>query len=168
MAELLILIGLPGSGKSTLGQRWATLWGWDWVSTDAIRAELYGDERIQGEWLRILGVVEQRLQTIVTAQKPGAIYDATNAHRQSRQQLIQDARSWGYARVSALWLDVPFDICVRQNQRRDRTVPLEILERMNRQLQDAPPSPVEGLDSLIRYRPMGCMDNSDRDSSTLQ
>ncbi len=56
------LIGIPGAGKSTLAQEWAQRDpNYCIVSTDGIRAELYGDEEIQGEWGTIEAVVMQRV-----------------------------------------------------------------------------------------------------------
>lgn len=151
MAELLILIGLPGSGKSTLAAQWAFHWNWELVSTDAIRAELYGDEAIQGDWRQVFGRVQHRLQQVVLEDHLGAILDATNVQRRSRRQLIRSARSWGYRRISALWVDVPLAECLARNEKRDRQVPPAIIQRMARQLQGATPTPQEGLDALIRY-----------------
>jgi len=151
MAELLILIGLPGSGKSTLAAQWALLWGWDLVSTDAIRAELYGDAAIQGDWNQVFGLVQRRLQQVVLDDNLGAIFDATNVQRRSRRRFILSARSWGYQRISALWLDVPLAECLARNEKRDRQVPPAIIQRMARQLQGATPTPQEGLDALIHY-----------------
>ena len=52
------LIGLPGSGKSTFARQWVE---YDpnciIISTDTIRAELFGDETIQGDWNLIEQVV---------------------------------------------------------------------------------------------------------------
>nr|WP_275072621.1 AAA family ATPase [Petrachloros mirabilis] len=42
---------MPGSGKSTLAQQWvAHDPNLCWVSTDAIRQNLFGDAAIQGAW----------------------------------------------------------------------------------------------------------------------
>jgi dephospho-CoA kinase len=47
------LIGVPGSGKSTFSAEFAKLGNYRIVSTDAIRASLYGDATIQGEWVEV-------------------------------------------------------------------------------------------------------------------
>ncbi|NJR58666.1 MAG: ATP-binding protein [Cyanobacteria bacterium CRU_2_1] len=49
-----VLIGVPGSGKSTFAQQWiARSPEYIWLSTDRIRAELFGDAANQGDWEKI-------------------------------------------------------------------------------------------------------------------
>lgn len=156
MTKLILLIGLPGSGKSTLA---ASLQRSDpllmLVSTDAIRAQLFGDAAIQGDWLLIRNELQRQFQIAFWQTQEGktsaAIYDATNARRRNRRQAITLCRSVGFTQVIALWLNTPLKLCLQRNRQRDRQVPDEAIYRMDRQLSGAPPSLEEGLDCLIRY-----------------
>ena len=47
MPTLTLMIGCPGSGKSTIAKKMAQNTGAVIVSTDAIRGELFGDENCQ-------------------------------------------------------------------------------------------------------------------------
>jgi predicted kinase len=158
MARLILLIGLPGSGKSTLAKQ---LLAEDpqrqQISTDAIRSQLFRDEAIQGPWLLVWHEVQRQFQQAVvqisrgTAQE--AIYDATNAQRRHRREVIALARATGFTHVTGLWLDIPVWLCLARNKMRERRVPEDVIFRMYRQLRDAPPSLPEGLDCLIHYTP---------------
>ena len=152
MAQLLMLIGLPGSGKSTLAVQLANREGWQIVSTDRIREQLFGNEAIQGSWFQIWAEVEQQLRAIAQIPDGKALYDATNTRRRDRRQFISLARSWGFDPIEAYWLDVPLAVCLERNQRRDRQVPVPIICKMYRQLRGGSPSLKEGLDRLIRDR----------------
>jgi predicted kinase len=157
MPKLLLLIGLPGSGKSSLvTSMQRTCSGLIVISTDAIRAKLFGDEATQGEWLWIWREVgrqfRQAVQSIQQGEAQTAIYDATNAKRSQRKQVIALARSAGFTQIVAIWLDVPLTVCLQRNQQRDRQVPEEVIDRMYRQMSDAPPHPREGIECLISYR----------------
>lgn len=160
---LLMLVGVPGSGKST--------WARDFVlanpryrivSTDAIRAQLYGDEAIQGDWLRIWQQVvaqwQQAIAAIHQGELEGVIYDATNARRRHRREAIAAARQTGFTYITLVWFDVPLSVAIERNRGRgsktdregsSRQVPNDIIATMHRQLQGAPPSVQEGVDRVL-------------------
>jgi predicted kinase len=156
MTRLIILIGLPGSGKSSLAQQLvAECHQRQLISTDAIRAQLFGDESVQGPWLRVRHQVQQEfrqaVEKILLGQVSEAIYDATNAARKQRQEAIALARACGFTHLTGLWVDTPIHLCLERNRQRPRQVPEEVILHMYRQLQDAPPALDEGLDHLIHY-----------------
>ncbi|NEP91214.1 MAG: AAA family ATPase [Okeania sp. SIO2C2] len=150
MSKLIILIGLPASGKSTLARKIVTRYPQcQLISTDAIRAQLFGDEAIQGPWLQVWQQVQQKFYQAVR-QTSLAIYDATNAQRRQRRQVIDLAKESGFTHLTGLWLDKSLELCLTRNQQRQRQVPEEVIMKMYRQLTDAPPSCEEGLDILKR------------------
>lgn len=154
-ASLILLIGLPGSGKTTLAQQLITQRpDYRLVSTDRIRAQLFGDEATQGPWLQVWREVQRQFQRSLTemlqGQAFGVIYDATNAARKQRRRVVQLARGVGFSHISYVWLDTPLALCLERNQKRDRQVPEEIILQMQRQLLGAPPGLGEGCDRLIR------------------
>ncbi|MBD2518489.1 AAA family ATPase [Nostoc sp. FACHB-973] len=150
-SALILLIGLPGSGKSTLAkQLLAEYPRMQLISTDAIRGQLFGSEAIQGSWLLIWQEVERQFQQAISTGNT-AIFDATNAQRRHRREIITLARDLGFNHITGIWVNMPVWLCLARNKRRSRQVPEEIILRMHRQLRDAPPSLEEGLDSLIRY-----------------
>jgi predicted kinase len=154
-SALLILIGLPGSGKSTLAKQLIIECPrMQLISTDAIRGQLFGDEIIQGPWFLIWQEIERQFQQALAAKKT-AIFDATNARRRDRREIITLARELGFTQITGIWLTTPVWLCLARNKRRDRKVPEDIILRMHRQLRDAPPSLEEGLDSLIKID-VGC------------
>jgi len=152
--QLLMLIGVPGSGKSHLAaQLLAASPDRPLISTDAIRAQLFGAEIIQGDWLKVQAVVDQQLRQAVATIQAGeaseAIYDATNATAAQRRSAIALARKTGFTQITGLWLDTPLEICLERNRQRQRQVPEDVILRMHLQLQNFPPTEAEGFDRLL-------------------
>ncbi|MBD2344901.1 AAA family ATPase [Anabaena subtropica] len=151
MTKLILLIGLPGSGKSTLAKKLvAECPQMQLVSTDAIRGQLFGSEAIQGSWLLIWQEIERQLQQVVVTQKL-VLFDATNAQRRHRRELITLARDLGFTHITGVWIKTPVWLCLARNKKRLRQVPEDVILRMHRQLRDAPPTLEEGLDHLITH-----------------
>jgi predicted kinase len=152
-SALLLLIGLPGSGKSTLARHLQAIAPEiQVISTDTIRGQLFGDESTQGPWLLIWREVNRRFHEVVAVHGT-AIYDATNAQRRHRREVIAIAREIGFDKIIGIWVNTPVWLCLARNKRRERRVPEDIIFRMHRQLRDAPPSLSEGLDYLNVYSP---------------
>ncbi|MDH6058971.1 AAA family ATPase [Chrysosporum bergii ANA360D] len=151
MTKLFLLIGLPGSGKSTLAQKLVAECPQRLlISTDTIRGQLFGSEATQGPWLLIWQEIQQQFQQAVAGGKT-TIFDATNAQRRNRREVIASAREIGFTHITGLWVRTPVWLCLARNQRRERQVPQEVILRMYRQLREAPPSLEEGIDQLICF-----------------
>lgn len=149
MSRLILMIGIPGCGKSTFTQNLLVkhpkilL-----ISTDKIRYQLFGDEAIQGSWLQIWQEIKTLFQYAVT-HKLTAIYDATNAQRHQRKDAIALAREIGFNQIIGIWVNTPLSVCLERNQTRDRQVREDIIMGMYQNLTDAPPSKADGLDRVI-------------------
>ncbi|NJL84568.1 MAG: AAA family ATPase [Chloroflexaceae bacterium] len=157
---LWFLIGLPGSGKSYLAKQLARQSpGSSIISTDALRAHLFGHEALQGPWPLIWQVVEQQLALavgqILSGRIPGAIYDATNCARRQRREAIALAKGVGFTQIMGIWVNTPLELCLERNHNRERVVPKEVILRMSRQLAGAPPALGEGFAGLVCKRPPG-------------
>lgn len=145
----IFLIGIPGSGKSTFVQSLIQEHTHSHVvATDAIRYKLYGDEAIQGDWLKIWDEVKGEFNWAYQQGK-SVIYDATNFHPLHRQELLITVRKIGFTSITAIWMKTPLWLCLYRNQKRQRQVPQEVIINMYRQLRDTPPRKKEGFDDLI-------------------
>jgi predicted kinase len=138
------LIGPPSSGKSTFAKQLIQLNPTARiVSTDAIRALLFGDESIQGDWSLVEQKVLSQMQEAFDAGCP-VIYDATNARREWRQSILRRV-----SRSDVQWiawhLQTPLYLCKAWNAKRQRQVPEAAIEEFFQALRDNPPQQSEGF-----------------------
>lgn len=129
MARLYVMVGLPGSGKTTYAN---SIEGENIkvFSSDAIRKELYGDESIQGDNNLIFRMLESRIEEHLTSGYD-AVHDATNLREQNRKKLIQRFCHTGCEFIAVNML-TDYNTCLERNAGRDRKVPEEVIERMNK------------------------------------
>lgn len=137
------LIGIPASGKSTFANHLATLTQGEIISTDAIRASLYGDETIQGNWEEIETELIRQITDAISQNKP-VIYDATNAERAWRLDILQKLKSLNLQWM-AWHLKPNLATCYQRNRIRQRIVSEKVIEKMYQSLQNFPPISAKGF-----------------------
>jgi predicted kinase len=163
MASIIILIGVPASGKSSLAAQMLAASGQknrknsslsltyaqtQLISTDRIRESLYGSAATQGDWAEIWTQVQQEFANAAKSQQ-SVIYDATNYSPEYRKNIIVLAKEHGFKPITGIWLNVPLWICLSRNDLRDRHVPDEIIIEMHRTLSYTPPTLSEGFDRIL-------------------
>lgn len=177
MGKLILPVGVPGSGKSTAGQKNQNALV---LSSDAIRGELFGDEAIQYDedlarkmilergialdgmteeeirqkkqdlcHMRVFEILNERVHQALKEGKD-VIYDATNLRRSLREHVLDEFRG-EYDSAEAWFFDLPVRIAIRRNDQRDRKVPRRVIRQMHRGLQR--PSEDEGFDRIVTIRP---------------
>lgn len=146
------LIDSPGSGKSTLAAQMSQIIsGSQIISTDQIRAQLYGDAATQGNWAEIESVVLTEIKEAITKKNP-VIYDATNAKRVWRMGLLQKIAVSDVQWI-AWYLKTPRQICKTWNTQRGRQVPSEVLDDFFQSLKHFPPLAAEGFTTVYELNP---------------
>lgn len=145
------LIGIPGSGKSTFAQHLAKLTNSEIISTDSIRASLYGAEIIQGNWLEIEAEVIKKIKA-ATSKAKTVVYDATNAKLVWRKAFLEKFSTEEIEWI-AWYLKTPLETCKQRNQNRSRIVPDEVIKGMYRELINFPPHVAEGFAAVNIVKP---------------
>jgi predicted kinase len=131
--RLILLVGIPGSGKTTYAKNYIekvpdTIH----LSSDTIRAELYGDESIQGNPAEVFSLMQKRA---VEALNDGydVLYDATNITRKDRACIIDICPKFAKIECRIIW--APIEECIKRDAVRGRTVGKEIIDRMLKKFQ---------------------------------
>jgi predicted kinase len=142
---VVLAIGLPGSGKTT----WFRRRGVTPLSSDLLRSVLFDDVEEQRYQGLVFSTLRSLLRARLIARMPWNYVDATNLSPRERRQWIHMARGFGYE-VHAVFFDVPLEVCLERNRRRERVVPEETLRRMAAKLR--PPTFEEGFSKLVVVR----------------
>ena len=145
MNKIIMLIGAAASGKTTAAPKIAAKNNAVIISTDRIRAALYGAEHIQGDWQEIEAVLYDRIKNAIKANK-NIILDSTHFKKEYRAKIIKNFSKC--SEFSAYFFNYPFSVIYKRNKERARRVPFEVLAAMYKELKSAPPLLSEGFKSI--------------------
>jgi predicted kinase len=122
---VVLAIGLPGSGKSS----WFKRHNITPLSSDLLRSLLFDDPTEQRFQDLVFSNLRSMLKARLIARRPMNYVDATNLSPHERNGWIKLAKDYGYE-VQAVFFDVPVEVCLERNQRRERKVPEDTMRRM--------------------------------------
>ena len=120
MSKILILIAPPGAGKTTWAKHYVgTHPNTKYLSSDDIRIELFGSDRIQKDHWKVFGLMEERAKKYLIAGYD-VVYDATNINRRNRHSIISAVYEIDDLKIVAVDIHIPMEKCIEQDKNRSR------------------------------------------------
>jgi predicted kinase len=143
--SVILAIGLPGSGKSS----WFKRHNINPLSSDMLRSLLFDDPTEQRFQDLIFSNLRSMLKARLIARRPLNYVDATNLTPHERQSWVKLGHDYGYE-VQAVYFDVPLEVCLERNKRRERVVAEDVMRRMSGKLKA--PTFEEGFSKITVVR----------------
>jgi len=144
---MYMLVGLPGSGKSTYAKIIAKKSNSVIYSSDAIREELYGSEEIQGDSQTVFQMLHSCIKDELR-NNVNVIYDACNISYKRRMGFLQELKKIPCYKV-CIFIAAPYCECIKNNENRERCVPVSVIDRMYKHFDV--PCEYEGWDDINVY-----------------
>lgn len=123
-AEVVLLSGLPGSGKDHYIR--THLADWPLISLDAVRAEL--DIAPDDDQGAVINHAREQAR-VYLRQGTSFVWNATNISRQLRGETLRLFADYE-ARIHIVYVEAPPEVLFPQNRQRPAPVPEKVIERM--------------------------------------
>ncbi|NJO90865.1 MAG: AAA family ATPase [Chloroflexia bacterium] len=124
--DVVLLSALPGSGKDYFIRK--NYADWPVISLDDLRRKYKAsptDQKMNG---RIVQEAKENARKHLRA-KQAFVWNATNLSGSNRKSLIDLFADYG-ARIKIVYLEVPYNKLVEQNQSREYPIPQKVLDKM--------------------------------------
>lgn len=150
MADLFLMCGCPGCGKSTFLKRYNDISDFVIISRDAIRFSIVKeDEDYFSHEDEVYKILWNQINKALLSDKD-VFVDQTSLTPKSRKWLLQHVT--GYDTANLIWIDEELNTCLERNEMRKGTrayVPKSVIRRMYYQF--IRPSLDEGFDYIYKY-----------------
>ena len=125
---VVVMCGMPCSGKSTKAFEFAAEYDANIHSSDAIRAELLGDINNQNNNNLVFQTLHKRIKDDLRNGK-SCIYDACNVHYKERIAFLREIKDISCKKICVM-MATPYEVCIERSNNRDRHVPEYVIKRM--------------------------------------
>jgi predicted kinase len=165
---LFMLIGLPGSGKSTVADKIYAEDQDGYVrkpiihSSDSLREEMFGSVDTQDRNEELFRELHKRIKDDLKNGK-NVIYDATNINKKIRVAFLNELKKIPTYK-QCICVMTPYDVCVKYNNERERNVPEHVIKKMY--MNWNPPDYGEGFDAILPIYNYGSVER--KNEYTLQ
>ena len=154
MIKLILGIGIPGSGKTTILKTFAQKHNYEYICTDDVRSGLNiasNDSLAASDnpvTISMWNAIRERTKEALKQGKT-VVVDATFTKLELRKEFIDLARENGAEKVQGVFLDTPSEIAWQQSKQREREVPEHVFRERVKSITENPPKVIDGFDTIF-------------------
>lgn len=126
---LFMLVGLPGSGKSTYAEKLSKRENAVILSSDTIREKYFGEINNQDNNTEVFKILHNMIKDNLLIGK-NVIYDATNISSKRRKSFIEEQLHSIPCIKTCIIIATPYEECLTNNNKRERHVPEYSIKQM--------------------------------------
>ncbi len=153
--RLIILMGLPGSGKSYVASHLQQKYGFITLSGEDIATKLFGTEKLSGQqYAQVYKTVRQKASELLQ-QGSSVIIDGTNLKKQFRQQIYDEVKC---DQTILIYLKTDDNVAMDRISKRKNSCSSETYQAFKNQIEE--PFPKENAFILISDNQL--LDNIDK------
>ena len=122
----IMMVGLPGSGKSTVATELAEIGNAKIFSSDEYRAKLLGDENDQSNNQLVFDKLYEEMLDCILKSGHNVIFDATNITIKDRKRCLEKLSRYAVNKI-AYFVNTPYQICILHDRDRSRSVGIDVI-----------------------------------------
>jgi len=141
MLEAIVLVGIPGCGKSTYAGMLKDIYGYEIIERDQIRLEMMKEKGLQPmtdvrvdftkwDWNLEKDVTDKQYGLIEEHRKQNKSLVLSDTNLKYRESLIQFLEKLGY-QVKVQYLYTPLHVCLQRDSERDYPVSIDPIMRLH-------------------------------------
>lgn len=155
ISTLVILMGLPGSGKSFVSSYLKQKYGFVILSGKDITTQIFGTEKVSGkQYTEVYKIVRQRASELLTQGK-SVVIDGTNLKKQFRQQIYDEVKC---EKTLLIYLKVDDHTALDRISKRSNTCSQETFDNFKSQIEE----PLPGEQAIVLISDHQLLDNIDK------
>lgn len=143
---IIMLIGIPGSGKSCFAREISQNLKVTTHSSDNLRLELFGSVNDMSRNTELFHELHSRIRADLMNGN-SVVYDATNIHAKYRYEFLKTLNGINCFKI-AVYMNTSLNKCLKNNNGRDHFVPEDRIHTMLDSLEL--PSIEEGFDKVVK------------------